>query len=88
MVLHRSIILLILVFFSVAILACHVQANSPQKELMTVKNQDTGEEILRNYLQLRLHNADWKEYSKFIGIITNKKANDIFCRQCVVACSL
>lgn len=57
---------LILVFFSVAILVCHVQADSPQMELMTVKNQDTGVEMLRNYLQMRLRNADWKEYSKFI----------------------
>jgi hypothetical protein len=65
MILRKVVIKLIQVFSGIAILACYVQANSSQIELITVK-QDAGVEMLQNYLQMRLRNADWKEYSKFI----------------------
>ncbi|SRR6266568_201156 len=54
--------------------------------LQTEENQFAYENDLRNYLVKNLSIIE--KGLKLYGIITNKKANDIFCRQCVVACSL
>ncbi len=48
----------------VALLTSQGRAQSKQKST-SVKSQDMAVETLRRYLQLRLHNADWKDYSKF-----------------------
>jgi hypothetical protein len=54
-----------LVLMSVVVLACHTYGQ-PQQKASGVMNQDAAVETLRRYLQLRLRNADWKDYSQFI----------------------
>ncbi|MGO8990391.1 MAG: hypothetical protein ACLQGU_03905 [bacterium] len=56
---------LVLNFLCVLILACDVSAQ-PQQKPWDEKTQDVAVDTLRRYLELRLNDADWKEYSKFI----------------------
>ena len=56
---------LVLVLICVVILACHTYGQ-PQQKASGVISRDAAVETLRLYLQLRLRNADWKDYSKFI----------------------
>jgi hypothetical protein len=37
-----------------------------QQSTPSMKSQDEALQTLRRYLELRLHNADWKDYSKFV----------------------
>ena len=62
---REVIIRLILALICVVVLGCHTHGQSQQKA-SSVLDQDAAVETLRRYLQLRLCNADWKDYSKFI----------------------
>lgn len=62
---REVVISLILTLICAVVLACHGHAQSQQKA-SSVISQDTEVETLRRYLQLRLRNADWKDYSKLI----------------------
>jgi hypothetical protein len=61
----REINRMLIILIYLAILACQGQAQAKQKT-PNIRNQDEMLETLRRYVQLRLSNADWKEYSKFI----------------------
>jgi len=53
----------ILVLVCVGGLACHAER---QQNALEAKSRDAAVETLGRYLQLRLSNAHWNEYSKFI----------------------
>lgn len=52
----------IVVLLSLAILACQSRANAKPK---TPGSLQAAEQALGHYIQLRLQDADWKQYSKF-----------------------
>jgi hypothetical protein len=49
--------------FLATVSMCQMRA---QLKSLDVRRQDAAEETLQNYVRLRLSNADWKEYSKFV----------------------
>jgi hypothetical protein len=52
-----------LVMFLASVSMCQMQR---QLKSTDSGGQDTAEKTLQNYVRLRLSNADWKEYSKFV----------------------
>jgi hypothetical protein len=56
---------LFLVLICILILSCQTYGQ-PQEKASGVISQDETVETLKYYLQLRLRNADWNDYSKFI----------------------
>jgi hypothetical protein len=60
-----------------------------EKEAEQINRVD---ELRSQQIELEMQSAELRRpencWKKIYGTITNKKANDIFCHQCVVACSL
>ena len=63
---HREVV--IRSVLSLICIAMFVSCAQAQSQLKTsdIKRQDTAVETLSHYLQLRLQNADWKDYANFI----------------------
>jgi len=62
---RKVVIMAILILIYAVLFTYYAQAQF-QQVVTSIKGQDTAVETLRHYLQLRLRNADWKDYSKYV----------------------
>ena len=62
----RLIIKRFIIVLTVCIVLGSHRPSWAQHPTPSMKSQDEALHTLQQYLQLRLHNADWKDYSKFV----------------------